>query len=234
MQDEWTREVRRILTTKGSGLCKRTQWVPISDYYSYRTAAGTTRTRVWRVRADLGALATPRGGTIVADDILPGRYAGFRELRPGEPRWRFRPVRDGGAPVVVPEDGLNGVWQWQAGDSWTFLDPAIARDLRELHERRAQQHRERMQQADEEIAAIRNRFADHLATHQANTTGPIASEELDILRSEATSHAETRTRIEGENRQAGIRRERERREDVWWETVREHGGRGPCWRRLRT
>ncbi|KIX92289.1 uncharacterized protein Z520_12035 [Fonsecaea multimorphosa CBS 102226] len=199
------REVRRIPITRGWGPCKRTHWVPVSDYEMWQTPDGFTHTSHWRVGIDPWALGT-RGPEIypARDDI---RYVGFRETRPGGPGWLLGPgverIRDG---------------NWSLAEINEVLDGGYARDRQELEDRRAieerrtDEYRRRWLALHEASTGTQNRLAQHMEDYNNAMQMPIANDRLTSLRRDAESYSERRRQREEEQHKRDRQRERELRD----------------------
>ncbi|OAL38684.1 hypothetical protein AYO20_01890 [Fonsecaea nubica] len=193
------REVRRIPVTKGWGPCKRTHWVPISDYEAYQTPDGFTHTSHWRVGVDPWALGLRRPGIFLADDDI--RYVGFRETRSGGPGGQR--IRDG---------------HWSFGELNEILDGVYARDQQELEDRRAieerrtDEFRRRWLTLHERSVGTQDQLTRHMEDYQSIMQMPIANERLTSLRAEAESYAERRRQREEEQQIRDRQRERELRD----------------------
>ncbi|KIW88895.1 uncharacterized protein Z519_10379 [Cladophialophora bantiana CBS 173.52] len=188
------RQVRRIPITKGWGPCKRTHWVPVSDYESWQTPDGFTHTSHWSVGIDPWAPGIRRPRILLADHDL--QYLGFRETRPGGPGWLLCP-------------GLGEVNE--------ILDAAYARDQQELEERRAIEER----RADEyrrkwlalhEAQTATNRLPQHMEEYHNQMQRPINDDRLRGLQTDAESYAERKRQREEEQRRRDRERERELRD----------------------
>ncbi|KAJ4503664.1 hypothetical protein HRR83_008855 [Exophiala dermatitidis] len=198
--DEWTYMRRRIPITRGWGPCKQTYWLPVDEHY---TGNNGRRGRIvsWTLGLNPDALHDRHREVHHDDgDGLPGRYGGYRE----------RPEYGGQRYPRHPDQGWNAVWPWQPPVPWNALDPAIAEDLQQLENMRAQRHRERIERQNREIAEIDGRAIQHIQGMQDNLRDQGDEGRLRRLRAELAVADENRQRREQDHARAQQERERER------------------------
>ncbi|EXJ85865.1 hypothetical protein A1O1_06234 [Capronia coronata CBS 617.96] len=215
--DDWTYRRRRIPITKGWGPCKRTYWVPVDEHYRGNDGR-RTRTLSRTIGLDPDALPERRRGGVyyLDDDYEPRDYAGFREIMHDD-----RAGRDERVQQRYPDEGWNAVWPWQPPIPWDALDPAIAEDLQQLENMRAQQHQERMDRQNQEINEIDGRAVQHIQGMQENQQEGGDEGRLQRLRAEMAADDENRRRRREEDDRREHRMERARREQYHWEQERD-------------
>jgi hypothetical protein len=179
---DWTYERRRIPITTGWGPCKRTNWVPVNEYYTdsdgrrrrtfFRAVGLDPEAARYGPLRELNSDERPNRDLVRIDDPPAGQYAGFRERPEANhgPYWRYHAVGQGLAevqaggqpPILVPEPGWNGVWPWQPPIPWDALDPVIAEALQRDEEREAQRARDDINRRNAEIGEIEARIHGHV------------------------------------------------------------------------
>lgn len=172
MDDEWHYERRRIPITRGWGPCKQTDWVPVEEFYQGRNSR-TVRTFLRAVGLDPDSTFETRAvdrhrPIVVLDDDGGGggggnnnnnnnhrrdipQYAGYRERELHAGPWRYHPV--GAAALPAPAQIHE-------------VDRAIANDLQELEQFRAQRFENRMGELNAQIDEIGGRYRQRIQEYQ--------------------------------------------------------------------